>query len=372
MQRNSSFSSHLDWIRGLAALEVFLGHLRQNTIGDYSSQYSFPVKLLYFLTSFGYESVLIFFVLSGYFVAGSVLSDHRRGRWSWGRYLVNRGSRLYTVLVPALVLGAAWDGLGIHLLGLPEVDLEGPIATHLNAPTGLGNLLFLQGILVKPFGSNSPLWSLSYEAWYYLLFPLLVGAARGASLPTRLGQLALAALILGFIGRHMASYFLLWMLGAAVAVAPQLPRWGGWLALGAGVFLGAGALGAIGTGRLPHSFGSDALVAVTFALALLGLRLLATAAPASPRYARAGTWLAGFSYTLYLVHAPPINFVKFSFFLGTHQPTAFNARGLGVTLALGATLILYAYLISRVTEARTDSLRRRLLGFSPTARTSFP
>ena len=122
MQRNSAFSSHLDWIRGLAALEVFLGHLRQNTIGDYSSRYPFPVKLVYFLTSFGYESVLIFFVLSGYFVAGSVLSDRRRGRWSWGRYLVNRGSRLYAVLVPALVLGAAWDSLGIHVLGLPETE----------------------------------------------------------------------------------------------------------------------------------------------------------------------------------------------------------------------------------------------------------
>jgi peptidoglycan/LPS O-acetylase OafA/YrhL len=366
MRKHSAVSTHLDLIRGLAALEVFLGHLRQHTLDDYTPALSKPVKLLYFLTGFGRESVMIFFVLSGYFVAGSVLSDMRQGRWSWGRYLVNRGSRLYAVLLPALLLGALWDGLGVHGLGLPESDALGPVAGRLTWSSALGNALFLQEILVKPFGSNGPLWSLSYEAWYYLLFPLIVGGLRpGGALPGRLFQLGLAGLAFWFIGHNLQIYFPLWLLGAGLAALPTAPRRVGGLALGGGGLLCAGLLVAIGTSRIPHGFTADSLLAVGFALALLGLGALETDEPAPALYARSAAWLAGFSYTLYLSHFPPLLFVKFAFLLRTHQPTAPDARGLALAFALGVALLLYAYLISLVTEARTDVLRRWLMSLLP-------
>jgi peptidoglycan/LPS O-acetylase OafA/YrhL len=370
MQKQSAVSTHLDLIRGVAALEVFLGHVRQHTIADFQPSYSLPVKLLYFLTGFGNESLMVFFVLSGYFVAGSVLSDHRRGRWSWGRYLVNRGSRLYTVLIPALLIGACWDLLGVRLLGLPETDSLGLVAPRMTWLTGLGNLFFLQGFLVRPFGSNSPLWSLSLEAWYYILFPLLVGAFWSKVKPlARLGQLALFGLILWFIGGQTA-YFLLWMFGAALAFLPPPPRWGGWLAFGVGTVLLLGLLGALGTSRFHYGLVADTLVAGSFTIFVYGLIGLETPAPAPALYARSSAWLSGFSYTLYLVHFPPLLFIQFALLLRTHQSTFPDARGLGVWFAISAVLFVYAYLISLVTEARTDVLRRWLTSRLPTPKTA--
>ena len=58
-------------------------------------------------------------------------------------------------------------------------------------PTLLGNLAFLQDFFARPYGSNGPLWSLSYEFWFYLVFPLLVGAGSvggGALAPRRDGR----------------------------------------------------------------------------------------------------------------------------------------------------------------------------------------
>lgn len=66
-------STHLDLIRGLSALAVMSGH----------------------------EAVMVFFVLSGFFIGTSVLESFRERRWSWRAYLINRLTRLQLVLVPA-------------------------------------------------------------------------------------------------------------------------------------------------------------------------------------------------------------------------------------------------------------------------------
>src|ERR1039458_8382680 len=62
-----------------------------------------------------------FFVLSGYLVGGSVLRSVRTGSWSWRAYLLGRLSRLYVVLLPALLLGGALDWLGMHMAGTEAV-----------------------------------------------------------------------------------------------------------------------------------------------------------------------------------------------------------------------------------------------------------
>lgn len=78
--------------------------------------------------------------------------------------------------------------------------------------------------------------------------------------------------------------------------------------------------------------------------------------------ARLAKTLAGFSYTLYLVHLPPLVFGAAAISAaggGRWQP------GLG-HLAFGTAIALailgYAFALSRVTEARTDAIRRRHFG----------
>lgn len=116
-----------------------------------------------------------FFVMSGYLVGGSVLRSVHFGRWSWREYLVIRLTRLYVVLLPALLLGGAADWIGMHLtgdnafynghtrMGSQHFDIH----STLTLLVLLGNGVFLQtislpgmdGRAIPTFGTNEPLWS---------------------------------------------------------------------------------------------------------------------------------------------------------------------------------------------------------------------
>lgn len=104
-------SVHLDALRGIAAIGVCLSHLRDVFFRDYPTlpHHSPLLALLYLATGLGHQWVIIFFVLSGYLVGGSVLRAHATDRWSWSGYLFNRLTRLYIVLFPALIFGGLID-----------------------------------------------------------------------------------------------------------------------------------------------------------------------------------------------------------------------------------------------------------------------
>jgi len=104
-------SAHLDALRGIAAVGVCLSHLRDFFFQDYPQvpHHSVLLALTYVATGLGHQWVIVFFVLSGYLVGGSVLRSMSLDRWSWRDYLLRRGTRLYAVLVPALALGGLLD-----------------------------------------------------------------------------------------------------------------------------------------------------------------------------------------------------------------------------------------------------------------------
>src|SRR5262249_6167162 len=140
-----------------------------------------PLQLWYFGTGLGHQCVMVFFVLSGFFISSSVLRDLRDSNWSWSGYLKNRCSRLYIVLVPALLLTLFWDQLGMDWFNTPPIYYgrgNQNVIQNVMERTSLGilagNFFFLQTIFVPCLGSNGPLWSLSNEFWYYMLFPCLV------------------------------------------------------------------------------------------------------------------------------------------------------------------------------------------------------
>ena len=125
---------------------------------------------------------MVFFVLSGYFYIGtSVLESVGKQEWSWRTYLVTRITRLQLVLLPALVLGALWDRIGMKIPQAAALYYQGlykfyspSVALRSTFPVFLGNFFYLQSIVSPIFGSNGPLWSLSYEFWYYIVFPALI------------------------------------------------------------------------------------------------------------------------------------------------------------------------------------------------------
>ncbi|HEV2644429.1 MAG TPA: acyltransferase family protein [Candidatus Elarobacter sp.] len=91
-QISRRFSLFLDAARTLAALAVVAQHARTYLfVGPKALRDpSRAVRAFYFLTGFGHEAVMVFFVLSGFLVGGSALSAIERDRWSWSDYLVKR------------------------------------------------------------------------------------------------------------------------------------------------------------------------------------------------------------------------------------------------------------------------------------------
>ena len=69
------FSGFLDFIRWMAALLVVLQHIRYLWFAEYADIQNKTIlfKLFYFLTGFGSEAVMVFFVLSGFLVGGGGL-----------------------------------------------------------------------------------------------------------------------------------------------------------------------------------------------------------------------------------------------------------------------------------------------------------
>ena len=172
----SAFDS-IDILRALAATAVVLSHARHLLIVN-PIDAGFVHKLLSFALSLGEEAVIVFFVISGFWIIRSVVSAG--AAFSWQGYLTARLTRLWVVAIPAIIIGGLMDFAGISLLGGPIYEgtqgvnaISYDVASRLTLQNLVGTLLFLQTILVEPFGSNGPLWSLAFELWYYIWFPAL-------------------------------------------------------------------------------------------------------------------------------------------------------------------------------------------------------
>lgn len=366
----------LDWLRVLAAWAVVVWHVRWMLLVEYRPALSpaRALKAFYFVTSLGHQAVIVFFILSGFFIGWAVVTASDGGRWSWATYALRRATRLYAVLVPGLVLTLLWDAAGMALCGSTHGIYAGEMAGRrlglteprvtLSVGHFLGNLGFLQDIFIAPFGSNDPLWSLSYEGWAYVLLPLLVRAACWDATPAKragCATLALALLIAG--GPSLHFYFAIWLCGAGLALGwycrptrlrHAWPVWAGGI-----VFLGVLV---IAWELRDEKAYTDPALGVATALFLWTLLAWAHGNPAGPP--RTPTWvgtvgsrLAGFSYTLYVCHYPPLMFLHAAYLNGSRlAPTAGPiAAVLLLTVLVTAG---YAYPLSRLTEAHTDRLRR--------------
>ena len=73
-------SAHLDMIRGLSALAVLFSHIRTVFYLDHQglATGSPLINVLYAVTGLSHEAVMVFFVLSGYLIGGTVLNAIER------------------------------------------------------------------------------------------------------------------------------------------------------------------------------------------------------------------------------------------------------------------------------------------------------
>lgn len=371
-----AYSVHLDTVRGLAALAVFIGHGTYMFLGAsiYNQTQAHLGRAtaavnshsLVAQTHMGHQAVIIFFVLSGFFVGGGAVRALRLGRWSWKSYLLNRFTRLWMVLIPALFLGLVLDSIGVRFFGTaPEyARLFAPIVSvdtvgHLGAGTFIGNLFFLQRILVPVFGSNGPLWSLSFEFWYYIMFPLLmIGVAVSNRVVYRVCLLAAAIGLAVFCGREISLYYLMWLMGVAafllpITLPPTLAKVVTPLAC-----LVFGGFNIYVVARPYNLVLSDFTTAVIFT-AILWLILHYREPAKESLYRSAATRLSAMSYTLYTVHFTIMALIR-AWMAPVLSHRSMSLRSVGILLAVYAFTFSVAYLFYRCFEANTATLRKYL------------
>ena len=357
----------LDFLRAIAAFLVLLSHTRNWFFLNIDSiAHPSPIlRLFWFLTVLGSESVGVFFVLSGFLVGGSIRRSMRRGNFTWTNYLIARFARIYIVYVPALVLTALVFMIGPTFLDDPGEGFRRPIFSDVQwtfggARQALCHVAGLQGFACPVWTQNPPLWSLGYEWALYLVAPVLLGllASRGKLVGRITGLILVLAALVAVADDPLKCAFWCstWFLGTAAQEVLRLRR----IPLAAGLTGCVVIVVGMALARLfpVHEMPADALIALGVATALACRTLVH--AQWAPRFFK---WAAGFSYSLYATHVPIIYLMVMTLQrlgapankLPPNEPMAYLGMALTVVVAL-----LVAYAFSLFTEQRTQRLRDAL------------
>lgn len=190
----------LEGLRGFAALYVVAHHLKL-----------YQYNKLGYLTSQGQGAVILFFVLSGFVMYYANYRIKSANSFDFKTYFIKRFRRIYPVFILALLL--AYGSACIEAGSWMPVDYSNL----------MGNLFNLQDHNRIPnnwfasYYKNGPLWSLSYEWWFYMIFfPIFKFVDDNKQ-----KYLALGITLLGYITFQLyfnkvsitLSYFLIWWSG---------------------------------------------------------------------------------------------------------------------------------------------------------------
>jgi peptidoglycan/LPS O-acetylase OafA/YrhL len=347
-------------LRGVAAMQVAAAHLRAEMFPSLRSveHPSLVFQALAFGTGFAHLAVIVFFVISGWLVGGSLLNKLGQPG-ALGSYAIDRITRLWTVLLPAFVLMLL---LGLLTGQLAPGAIDFSASNSYSATTLLGNLFGLQTIVVERFGDNFPLWSLANETWYYVMFPLLAIGAGSATRARRVASLGLLALVALALPYAITLYFLLWLLGAIFSRiridCGNAVRWA----------LAAGWIGIAVLIRLKGS--NDDLVQESFLQDLVFS--LATLVFLSSMHLRPAPWLARlralsqffaeFSFTLYVTHVPLIRLLRWIGLsqFGSDRLSPGDGLDLLVYGAMFGIVLACCFISYLAFEAQTGTVRRVL------------
>lgn len=297
------FSLFLDLTRFLAAAVIFITH---------SSHLGVTGGMLSIVSSYGQSAVMVFFVLSGYVIA--YVADKREK--TLADYSYARLSRLYSVIFPVLCLTFLINILGNqyisnlyqgHWFGAEGVELSRYVLTF----------FLLHNIWDLGFypGNNAPFWSLTFEAFYYVVFALMFYLK---SMPKKLVLIILIAL---FAGPSIVSLFPVWLAGYWVYRFHSR----GWMSVTAPWALLMVSLGLVALALSPFiraylsidfpgvardSILGDYVDGFAFGLVVLVVPvLLPFVKNILFKLDKAIVFLASLTFTLYLIHQPLVRLV---------------------------------------------------------------
>ena len=353
-----ALSVYLDLVRLIAAGLVMVYHMNFKPV---------TAGQLWRIASHGNESVIIFFVLSG-FVISFVASRKERSASS---YVVARVARIYSVAVIAVPVTLLADAIGTYLAptmyhGLSFANQNTNWWDVIQCLTFVNEIWFNHIII----GTDGPYWSLGFEVWYYTIF--------GIMLFNKNLKLTLSVILMAVVGPKIILYFPIWLLGAATfrliarskaGGKPLLPPFGGSLlfVLTPVLYMALHRHQQIYVSVFGSNFALNretaltwvyyAGVAILFAAHLVGFASMPDAAGRSLlRLAPIIRWAAGASFTLYLVHQPLI----YCFAAASPWPLASLAHVLFVGLGTLVTVLLIAELGERRKRVWQIAIQRGL------------
>ncbi len=361
---SNKFSSCIDLARWFSAFLVVIGHLRATIFVDYGALRSKNIFLavFYFITGFGHQAVMIFFVLSGLLVGGEVIRRIKETNFNFKIYFIQRFSRLYIVFPLALIAGFIWDyagylhfnSNGLYTDKLPLSILNYDISQRLSLSHFFGNLCMLQNIYFPTFGSNAPLWSLTNEFWYYVLFPMLAIILTTQKKRERIIVIIGVCVLSFFVINKLWDGFIIWLLGTSLwfLKKPLFKK----TPVPVLIFLSMWAGSRNYLPVLLTPFISDLLVGVSFVVLL---NTLWYSGKGESRFARFNKHMAGFSYSIYLLHLPFILFC--ASVLNRYKDIGIRMepgyRSFAVFLCILALVYAYSYAIAGITEKNTYRFR---------------
>jgi peptidoglycan/LPS O-acetylase OafA/YrhL len=265
----------LDGLRGLAIAGVLACHF----LNAWPASTALDRSVLDVL-GLGWAGVDLFFVLSGFLITGILVDQVGAPGW-WSGFLLRRALRIF----PLHYLALALFGLFGPALGLIDPWTFGRWGFWYW--TYLGNWAYPAQQVIPPL---SHFWSLGVEEQFYLLWPLVVLAARGRRLAVLTAGLvvispALRAWIVHGSGWPVGSAFRVTLgrldglaMGALLAVAFRDPAgrvlaaraWPWAAALGAAAFVALGAPLGFDMHRAPLEIWSHTALALAFGGLLAG------------------------------------------------------------------------------------------------------
>ena len=340
----------LDIIRFAAALMVAVGHSSQPFFGNAMRD----------VVSLASGAVGVFFVLSGFVIRYITL-----GRVSsLGAYTIDRTSRMYSVILPALLLTAVLDVLShranpVAYMGEWSWEWHHPLIGFGTTLVFLAQSWFLE---LQPL-SNGPFWSISYECTYYAMYGFafyLAGRKRWLGL----------AIAFALTGPGILLLFPTWLLGCLtydIYEAGRFSRRHALRMVGLCLLIAVLALGSsyfVHHERISDSYiGKSRIVMAVFAIPaafvmLLGGWLLNRVVVNEKHWlVRSVRRVAESTFALYLVHLPILVFVSCA--------TTYGRNSMLFHLSVLAAIVLFSMVISRVFDRWKDGMRRSLLAWWP-------
>lgn len=365
-------------VRIVAALLVVVSHVRPLFFEDYSQVESAGIvtQALYAVTSVGHPAVIVFFVLSGFWVGGSVVGARSRN-FSVRNYSLARLTRLWLVLLPAIALTQLIDRLGTSLWPASDV-YRGSDAYHMPVSPGgpitelsfldtVGNVFFLQRLYVPALGTNGPLWSLASEFWYYVLFPAVMIAIFARARRHRVGALGVTALVVALLtlapqpdATPVLAQFPAWLAGAALAwqrdrlaaAVERLPTGVHTAARISAIVFVVAAMVFARDGALWREYVLAAAAALMLATFLVDVRSRAARAALRPL-----SWAAEWSYSLYAIHLPILAFMTAAIVPQAENRLPMTPTTFLLLLLITGVPVIIAVGFYSLTERHTNTVR---------------